>query len=76
MRHHIVLGIVTSAMAVAMATVAVGKRSDVFAQRMYAESFGWLSTHMNHEHPTHSRALVRIAKLPTISGGFADIDVR
>jgi len=71
MRHRIMLGVVIGVMAMAVVSL-VGKRSDIAVQRVYAESFSWLTSHMNHEHPTHNNALVRVAKLPTISGGWED----
>lgn len=72
LRHRIMLAIVLSSMTLAMATLSISKRSDIAMQR-YAESFSWLTSHMNHEHPTHTNTLMRIAKLPTISGGFEDV---
>jgi hypothetical protein len=72
LRHRIMLSLVVCGMALAMATMSLGKRNDVAVQRMYVESFSWLTAHMNHEHPTHTNTLLRIAKLPTISGGFED----
>lgn len=71
MRHRLMLGVVIGMMAMAVFSL-VGRRSDTTVQRVYAESFSWLTSHMNHEHPTHSSALVRVAKLPTISGGWED----
>lgn len=71
MRHRVMLGVVIGVMAMAVFSL-VGKRSDGAVQRVYAESFSWLTSHMNHEHPTHGNALVRVAKLPTISGGWED----
>jgi len=72
LRHRIVLGLVVGGMTLALATISLGKRSDMAVQKMYTESFSWLTSHMNHEHPTHTNTLMRIAKLPTISGGFED----
>lgn len=71
LRHRIMLGVVLGVMAVAVLSL-IGKRSDFAMQRMYTESFSWLTAHMNHEHPTHTNVLVRVAKLPTISGGWED----
>lgn|GEM_PF-1283268 len=69
MRHRLMLAVMVSAMA--LAGLSLAKRDDVIVKRVYTESFAWVSTHMHHEHPTHSSAHARIAKLPTISGGWA-----
>lgn len=69
MRHRIMLGVMVGAMAIAGLSFA--KRDDQAMQRIYSESFAWISTHMHHEHPTHNAAHARVAKLPTISGGWA-----
>jgi hypothetical protein len=70
MRHRLMLGVMVGAMAIA--GLSLVKRDEIAMQRIYSESFSWISTHMHHEHPTHSSAHARIAKLPTISGGRAD----
>lgn len=71
-RHRLALGVVVGGMTIGLATVTLGKRDDIAVQRVSVESFQWLTSHMNHEHPTHTSAMLRVAKLPTISGGFED----
>ena len=67
LRHRIMLSVVVGTMAIAIFSFA--KREDAAMQRVYAESFSWISTHMHHEHPAHGSYHARIAKLPTTSGG-------